>query len=181
MDCMPLIGEVYSLKRPPNSDPLLALVKMMSSSPGRLAHRIAGAFCLLLVSWVIAPSTAQGSCGHNVTSIWSRSAQASHDRLVPIGSGKQSGDTSPVDSRRSPTCTGRFCSSEGRGPHRLPAFKYSPTTGASCCGLLVQRWTEQHAVYRVSDLVVAHPRHGIFPIDRPPRSTFRRPNLGTTH
>ena len=165
--CAQLPG--YTLTRSRNPDPLPALVEIMSSTSKRLRHRLARGFCLLLVSGVIAPSTAQASCGHSVTSIRTRATQESLYGLVLIGSGPRSGDTSPADSQRNSPCTCPFCSSEERGSPGLPAVSYLPASDAWCSGLVAPRWTDQDGAYRSSNLVVVHARHGTFPIDRPPR------------
>jgi hypothetical protein len=146
-----------------------ALVEMMSSSSKQLRQRLAGGFCLLLVSGVIAPSTAHASCGHSVTSIRTRATQEALYGLVLIGSDPQAGDPSPADSRRSSPCSGPFCSSEERGSPGLPAVTYSPASDAWCSGLAAHRWNGQDGAYRSSNLVIAHARHRTFPIDRPPR------------
>jgi hypothetical protein len=143
---------------------------MKTSSPERLKHRVARALCVFLACGAIAPSTARAGCGHTVTSNVSRSAQGSLSGPELVGfSAERTGDFSSGNPRRNRPCAGLSCSSEERGSPWSPASSFSPRIEACCCEMSALRWTGQHGDYRSAEPVVAHPRHGTFPIDRPPR------------
>ena len=144
---------------------------MSSLSPQRLNHRVIGALCVLLVGGMFAP-TARAGCGHNVTSIRTRTTHGSIDILQPTSlSGSQSSEPGPGNPQRNRPCTGPYCSSRDRDLPRAPAG--SPTPRSDAWSFTISTLTSTGACgdYRPSDLPLAHPRQLTFPLERPPRTS----------
>jgi hypothetical protein len=154
-----------------NRRPLTNRVAMISSFRERAKHRIAVAFCTLLVIGGVAPSPARASCGHDVTSSPIRSAWESLSDLELLKySGADQANSAPTGPRQELPCSGPSCS---RGRDLPPAPATSVAFGMSdpwCYTTNSSRWDDRDWAAMPVDLSILHPRHSTSRPERPPRN-----------
>jgi hypothetical protein len=149
---------------------------MFSSFLKRAKHRIAGAFCMLLVIGGAAPSAACASCGHDVTSNRARSARESFSRLELLKyTGVDQAKSAPAGTRRELPCSGPSCS-RGRGLPPAPATSVPVRMSDPwcCCTTISSRWDDPDSAEKPDDLSTSHPWHNTSRLERPPRNPLKR-------
>ena len=140
----------------------------------RARQFVSRAVCVLILAAGLAPGRLQASCGHDVTSKSSRSAQATRADLQFLGvTAVQTVDIDPHRPIPARTCSGVYC----------PRTPRSPLAAQSTFEQRIELWCGISDVSARGTLVSAaqfafssklHPRHGTLPPQRPPR----RPLLG---
>jgi hypothetical protein len=174
--CLRATRRLTSFRLSDSQFPCRFYSNMMSSRPARTGHGLTGAFCLLAVVGLIAPSTVKAGCGHYVTASLNESTydafsgsaifRLSTARVVELTRG---------GSERHLPCTGPSCSSERQElppPHAPSSLEGSE---AACWATFILRQPDLGGDGRWADLGISHPRTGTFFIERPPRASHPHP------
>jgi hypothetical protein len=143
---------------------------MMSSRPKRISRELIGAFFLLVIGGVTAPSTAETSCGDYVTSMLGRSTDESlsGSEIMRLSTVQVIDRTRRVPERHRP-CAGPSCSSEQRelpSPCVPLSLSQSDAFGVD---MFMRLWPDLSSDDRWADPAAACPLQRTFFIERPPR------------